>query len=380
MRAHPLGGEPDEVLRRVLFTASLDHTIWFHRPMRADRWHLHDFSCQTYVGGRGLSIGHIFDEAGSHVATIAQEVLLRDIRDRANAGQWLTGPVSASARTAPVASIHHGTAAPGARRRGVRRRCGGLGSLGPLPAARAAPRSKPAPTTTTSRRSPAPTTARTCTPRSSTAILAVVSLVDAVAHTTQALLCMLLVAGPGRGVGAARAATSCSEARSSRAAPSSSAGPQEVLSQEELAPRRWAERLAPDDLPDFAGFELGRVYQAGSGLMAGDFYDVFRVAPTPHRGGDRRRHRPRHRAVITAFQAKYLLRVFLRQYRDPAQALEELNAQMSAHGSPRGVHLAVRRRVRHRGRHAALRVGRPPGGVAVARTRRATRCGPPARC
>jgi sigma-B regulation protein RsbU (phosphoserine phosphatase) len=32
---------------------------------------------------------------------------------------------------------------------------------------------------------------------------------------------------------------------------------------------------------------------------------------------------------ITAFQVKYLLRVFLRQYRDPAQALEELNAQIS---------------------------------------------------
>ena len=86
VRAHPLGGEPEEVLRRVLFTASLDHTIWFHRPMRADRWHLHDFSCQTFVGGRGLSIGHIFDEDGSHVATIAQEVLLRDTRDRGNAG------------------------------------------------------------------------------------------------------------------------------------------------------------------------------------------------------------------------------------------------------------------------------------------------------
>jgi acyl-CoA thioesterase-2 len=86
VRAHPLGGETEEVLRQVLFTASLDHTIWFHRPMRADRWHLHDFSCQTFVGGRGLSIGHIFDEDGSHVATIAQEVLLRDIRDRGNAG------------------------------------------------------------------------------------------------------------------------------------------------------------------------------------------------------------------------------------------------------------------------------------------------------
>jgi len=82
VRAHPLGREPEEVLHQVLFTASLDHTIWFHRPLRADRWHLYDFSCQTLVGGRGLSIGHVFDDAGSHVATVAQEVLLRDSRDR----------------------------------------------------------------------------------------------------------------------------------------------------------------------------------------------------------------------------------------------------------------------------------------------------------
>ena len=105
---------------------------------------------------------------------------------------------------------------------------------------------------------------------------------------------------------------------------------EEVLSQEELAPRRWAARLAPDDLPDFAGFELGRVYQAGTGLMAGDFYDVFRVAPTRIAAviGDVTGHGIE--PSITAFQAKYLLRVFLRQYRDPAQALEELNRQMSA--------------------------------------------------
>ncbi len=105
---------------------------------------------------------------------------------------------------------------------------------------------------------------------------------------------------------------------------------EQVLSQEELAPKRWAARLAPEDLPDFAGFELGRVYQAGDGVMAGDFYDVFRVAPSriaavigdvTGRGIE---------ASITAFQAKYLLRVFLRQYRDPAQALEELNTQMAA--------------------------------------------------
>lgn len=59
------------------FNASLDHTIWFHRPLRADRWHLHDMSCHNFVGGRGLAIGHVFSEDGVHVATLAQEVLTR---------------------------------------------------------------------------------------------------------------------------------------------------------------------------------------------------------------------------------------------------------------------------------------------------------------
>ncbi|MDZ7733526.1 MAG: PP2C family protein-serine/threonine phosphatase [Acidimicrobiia bacterium] len=72
------------------------------------------------------------------------------------------------------------------------------------------------------------------------------------------------------------------------------------------------------------------MYQAGTGMMAGDFYDVFRVAPTRLAAviGDVAGHGIE--PAITAFQAKYLLRVFLRQYRDPAQALEELNSQMSA--------------------------------------------------
>lgn len=64
------------------FTASLDHTIWFHRPLRADQWHLYDFSCHTYVGARGLSLGHVFAADGTHVATVAQEVLMRSARQR----------------------------------------------------------------------------------------------------------------------------------------------------------------------------------------------------------------------------------------------------------------------------------------------------------
>ncbi len=104
---------------------------------------------------------------------------------------------------------------------------------------------------------------------------------------------------------------------------------EETLSQEQLAPKRWAARLAPQDLPAFEGFEIGRVYEAGTGLMAGDFYDLFPVGPRRLAAviGDVSGHGIE--PSITAFQVKYLLRVFLRQYRDPAQALEELNAQIS---------------------------------------------------
>jgi acyl-CoA thioesterase-2 len=56
---------------------SLDHTVWFHRPIRADRWHIHDVSCHHFAGARGLAVGHVFAAAGEHVATYAQEVLLR---------------------------------------------------------------------------------------------------------------------------------------------------------------------------------------------------------------------------------------------------------------------------------------------------------------
>jgi len=73
-------GEPDvDPAERWegVFSASLDHTIWFHREVRADEWHLHDVSCHGYVGGRGLAVGHVFALDGAHVATVAQEVLMR---------------------------------------------------------------------------------------------------------------------------------------------------------------------------------------------------------------------------------------------------------------------------------------------------------------
>ena len=104
---------------------------------------------------------------------------------------------------------------------------------------------------------------------------------------------------------------------------------EEALEQDDFAPKAWAARLAPDSLPGVTGFEVGRAYEAGSGLMAGDFFDVYRVGHKRLAAviGDVRGHGIE--SSITAFQAKYLLRVFLRQFRDPAQALEELNQQLS---------------------------------------------------
>ena len=109
---------------------------------------------------------------------------------------------------------------------------------------------------------------------------------------------------------------------------------EEVLEQEASAPRAWAARLAPRELPPIDGFEVGQVYEAGTGLMAGDFYDLYQTHPTRRAAaiGDVSGHGIE--PSITAFQVKYLLRVFLRQYRDPAQALEELNLVLSTQGGP----------------------------------------------
>lgn len=60
-----------------LVNASLDHAVWFHRPVRAHEWHWHEMSAMTCSGSRGLALGYVFDAAGAHVATISQETLVR---------------------------------------------------------------------------------------------------------------------------------------------------------------------------------------------------------------------------------------------------------------------------------------------------------------
>jgi len=60
-----------------LMGASLDHAMWFHRPARADDWVVLDMLGHGMIGSRGLATGTVFHPDGAHVATIAQEGLLR---------------------------------------------------------------------------------------------------------------------------------------------------------------------------------------------------------------------------------------------------------------------------------------------------------------
>ncbi|WP_438487873.1 acyl-CoA thioesterase [Streptomyces sp. S186] len=57
--------------------ASLDHAMWFHRPLRADEWLLYDQESPTSRSGRGLGQGRIFTADGQLAATVIQEGVVR---------------------------------------------------------------------------------------------------------------------------------------------------------------------------------------------------------------------------------------------------------------------------------------------------------------
>ena len=78
--SHPKGAPSDpELWADTYMTASLDHAMWFHRPVRADDWVLIDMDGHGIIRTRGLSTGHVFSGDGQHLATIAQEGLIREL-------------------------------------------------------------------------------------------------------------------------------------------------------------------------------------------------------------------------------------------------------------------------------------------------------------
>ncbi|MBH5396302.1 acyl-CoA thioesterase II [Bradyrhizobium sp. CNPSo 4010] len=63
-----------------IYSGSLDHAMWFHRPFRADDWLLYAKDSPSAQSGRGLARGLIFRRDGTLVASIAQEGSVRERR------------------------------------------------------------------------------------------------------------------------------------------------------------------------------------------------------------------------------------------------------------------------------------------------------------
>lgn len=61
-------------------SVSLDHSMWFHRPFRADEWLLYAKDSPSAQSGRGLARGLIFKPDGTLVASVTQEGSVRERR------------------------------------------------------------------------------------------------------------------------------------------------------------------------------------------------------------------------------------------------------------------------------------------------------------
>jgi acyl-CoA thioesterase-2 len=74
---------------------SIDHAVWFHRPVRLDDWVLTDLVPHTVAGGRGWYTGTLRGADGTLAASIAQEALFRAMPAPPD---WLRGPYGDGAK------------------------------------------------------------------------------------------------------------------------------------------------------------------------------------------------------------------------------------------------------------------------------------------
>ncbi|MDN3680440.1 acyl-CoA thioesterase II [Vibrio tapetis subsp. quintayensis] len=57
--------------------ATIDHSMWFHRPFKMDEWLLYSIESPTASSGRGLVRGELFAQDGTMVASAIQEGVMR---------------------------------------------------------------------------------------------------------------------------------------------------------------------------------------------------------------------------------------------------------------------------------------------------------------
>jgi acyl-CoA thioesterase-2 len=65
------------LLNPTILMASIDHALWFHRPLRVDDWLLYAMDSPSASGARGFARANVFARDGRLVASSAQEGLVR---------------------------------------------------------------------------------------------------------------------------------------------------------------------------------------------------------------------------------------------------------------------------------------------------------------
>ena len=68
----------------AVIMASLDHALWFHRPVHIDEWLLYSMDSPNASGARGLARGQFFNQGGELIASTAQEGLVRVVTGAAS--------------------------------------------------------------------------------------------------------------------------------------------------------------------------------------------------------------------------------------------------------------------------------------------------------
>jgi len=60
-----------------IVAATVNHSIWFHRPFRFDDWALYATESPVAAGSRGLATGRFYSRSGELLATTVQEGMIR---------------------------------------------------------------------------------------------------------------------------------------------------------------------------------------------------------------------------------------------------------------------------------------------------------------
>jgi acyl-CoA thioesterase-2 len=60
-----------------IFAVTMNHSVWFHRPVYFDDWVLYSTSSPVAAESSGLGSGHFFDQSGKVLATVVQEGIVK---------------------------------------------------------------------------------------------------------------------------------------------------------------------------------------------------------------------------------------------------------------------------------------------------------------